>query len=88
MTVQTLLSKQNLCTDDNLLTPSDLLRTIPADRLPCFNKTKQKQVFQQVRFHQWNIVTRRVETDSNVLLQVSETNRPFTTKCCWFSGSS
>jgi len=29
MTVQTLLSKQNIFTDDNLLTRSDLLRTIP-----------------------------------------------------------
>jgi len=25
----------------------------PSDRLSCFNKTKQKQIFQQVRFLQW-----------------------------------
>jgi len=50
MIVQTLLSQQKISTDDNLQTHSALLHTIPSDRLSCFNKTKQKQVFQQVRF--------------------------------------
>jgi len=59
MPVQTLLSKQNLFTDYNLLTPSDLLRTIPADRLPCFNKTKQKQVSSGCFFE--NIVYKRLD---------------------------
>jgi len=42
MTVQTLLSQQIISTDDNLLTHSALLRTIPLRPLSCFNKTKQK----------------------------------------------
>ena len=44
----------------------------PSDRLSCFNKTKQKQEFQQVRFHQCNIATIRTETDNSVLLQVRD----------------
>ena len=31
-----------------------------------------QNAFQQVRFHQWNVVTRRVEADKNVLLQVRD----------------
>ena len=31
-----------------------------------------QQVFQQIRFHQWNVITRRVEADNNVLLQVRD----------------
>ena len=44
----------------------------PSDRLSCFNKTKQKQAFHQVRFHLWSIITRRVETDNNTLLRVRD----------------
>jgi len=42
MTVWILVSKQNIFTDDNLLTHSVLSRSMQPWTFPCFNKIKQK----------------------------------------------
>jgi len=42
MTVRMLVSKQNIFTNENLLTHSVLLRSIQPEHIPCFNKSKQE----------------------------------------------
>jgi len=72
MTMQTLLSQQNISTDDNLLTHSALLRTIPLSPFVLFKKKQTKTSIQAGALSPVNIVTRRLETDNNVLFQVRD----------------
>jgi len=69
MTLQNLLSHQNISTNDNLLTHSALVRTIPLWPFILFQQNQTKTSILAGALSPVNIVTRRVETDNNVLLQ-------------------
>jgi len=86
MTVQTLLSQQYISTDDNLLTHSALLHTIPLWPFILFKQNQTKTSISADVLSPVNIVTRRVEIATCSCRK--ETNLPFTAWCCLLFSSS